>query len=205
MIVHGATPSPFVRKVIVALEEKGIPYSRKELVPFPKTPQLLAMHPMGKIPVLEHEGRFIPDSSVICAYLEKIHPLPALYPDDPAELAQALFLEEYADTRMVDVIGGILFGRLVKPRFFQRETDEARVRELLEQGLPPVMEYLESVVPSERGSALARFSIADAALGTQLGSLAFADIAIDATRWPRTARYCRALHARPSFQRATAV
>jgi glutathione S-transferase len=204
MKLYGATPSPFFRKCRVVLEEKGIPYEVENLIPVPKTPELLALHPLGKIPVLRDGELVVPDSSVICAYLEKKHPSPSVYPESPADYAKALFLEEYADTKMIDVIGGILFERFVKPQVLQQEPDESRVRELLARELPTVMDYLEPRVPSDRDTVLARFSIADAALGAQLGSLAFAGVEIDATRWPRTARYARALHARPSFKTATA-
>ena len=81
MIIHGIAPSPFVRKVMAACEEKGLSYEDKVLIPFPKTPELLKMNPLGKIPILEiADGTYIQDSSVICAYLEKVHPKPALLP-----------------------------------------------------------------------------------------------------------------------------
>src|SRR5262245_63453275 len=108
---------------------------------------------MGKIPVLRDGEVVVPDSSVICAYLEKKHPSPALYPSHPADYAKALFLEEYADTRLNEVTGGIFFERFVKPKILQQTTDESRVRELLEGALPPVMAYLESQLPADRDSA----------------------------------------------------
>jgi glutathione S-transferase len=204
MKLYGASQSPFVRKARIVLEEKGIPYETESLVPVPKTPELLALHPMGKIPILRDGDVVVPDSSVICAYLEKKHPSPALYPADPAEFARALFLEEYADTRVSEVLGGIAFERFVKPNILQQPADESRVRELLEHGMPPVMDYLESQLPGDRDTVLARFSIADAALGPQLAFLTAAGVEIDARRWPRTARYYRALLARPSFKTAMA-
>jgi glutathione S-transferase len=204
MKLYGASQSPFVRKARIVLEEKGIPYETENLIPVPKTPELLALHPMGKIPILRDGEVVVPDSSVICAYLEKKHPSPALYPGDPADLAKALFLEEYADTRMFEVLGPILFERVVKRFVFQQEPDEARVADLLARELPPVLDYLEFQVPGDRDSVLARFGIADAALGAQLGSLTSGGIEIDARRWPRTARYYRALLARPSFKTAMA-
>src|SRR5262245_9129477 len=100
MKLYGALLSPFVRKVKIMLEEKGIAHECENLIPLPKTPELLAMNPVGKIPILVDGELTIPDSSVICAYLEKTHPAPAVYPSDPAEYARALFLEEYADTFM---------------------------------------------------------------------------------------------------------
>jgi glutathione S-transferase len=204
MKLYGVHGSPFVRKARVVLEEKGIPYESERLVPVPRTPALLALHPMGKIPVLRDGELVVPDSSVICAYLEKKHPAPALYPEDPADFARALFLEEYADTRLFEVIGPVLFERVVKRNVFQQEPDEARVRHVLEHDLPPAMDYLEDQLPADRGSALARFSVADAAIGAQLGSLTLSAIEIDARRWPRTARYYQALLARPSFETAMA-
>ncbi|HTF36319.1 MAG TPA: glutathione S-transferase family protein [Myxococcota bacterium] len=204
MKLYGASPSPFFRKARVVLEEKCIPYETENLVPVPKTPELLALHPMGKIPILRDGETVVPDSSVICAYLEKKYPFPALYPDDPVHLAKALFLEEYADTRMGETMGAVFFERFVKTHVLRQATNEARVQELLESAVPPVLDYLESQIPSDRDTVLARFSIADAALGAHLGNLSFAGIEIDAQRWPHTARYYGALLARPSFKTAMA-
>jgi len=204
MKLYGANPSPFFRKARVVLEEKGIPYETENLVPVPKTPELLALHPLGKIPILRDGDVVVPDSSVICAYLEKKHPSPAVYPERPADLAKALFLEEYADTRMAETLGAVFFERFVKPQVLRQSPDESRVRELLERDIPPVMDYLESNLSADRDSVLARFGIADAALGAQLGNLTFAGIEIDASRWPRSARYYQALLARPSLKTAMA-
>ena len=204
MKLYGVGGSPFVRKVRVALEEKALAYESEPLIPQPKTPELLALHPMGKIPILRDGEVVVPDSSVICAYLEKKHPRPALYPEEPAEFARALFLEEYADTRMFEVLGPVLFERVVKRAISQQEPDEARVQQQLTQALPPVLDYLESQLPRDRDSVLARFSIADVALGAQLGTLNLCGVEIDARRWPRGARYHRALLQRPSFEKALA-
>ena len=125
MKLYGGALSPFFRKARVVLEEKGIPYQIQPLVPVPKTPELLAMHPMGKIPILRDGDVVVPDSSVICAYLERKHPSPALYPQDAADLAAALFFEEYADTRMSEIIGGIT-----------RLLEDLRAHERLERDAP---------------------------------------------------------------------
>jgi glutathione S-transferase len=207
MKLYGAPQSPFVRKVRIALEEKGLPYQLEGPNP--------ALHPLGKMPVLRDGEVVVPDSSVICAYLERKHPSPALYPQDPAELARALFLEEYADTQMSEGMGAIVLERIVKPHMLGQPTDEARLRQLLADvstrwfgkpssaaghPVPAVLDYLESQLPADRDSALARFGIADVALGAHLGWLAHAGLALDAGRWPRTARYHAALLARPSFK-----
>jgi glutathione S-transferase len=51
LIVHGGLPSPFVRKVLICLEEKGVPYEWRPIAPFPKSPELLALNPLGQIPI----------------------------------------------------------------------------------------------------------------------------------------------------------
>jgi glutathione S-transferase len=204
MKLYGVPQSPFVRKVRIALEEKGIPYANEPLVPFPKTPELLALSPIGKIPFLRDGDVVVPDSSVICAYLEKKHPRPALYPSEPADYAKALFLEEYADTRLGQATLPLLFERFVKKLLQGEGPDEARVKVLLEQELPPAMDYLESQAPESGDSVLARFGIADIAIGTQLAILPGVGVEIDARRWPRVARYFHALLARPSFKTAMA-
>jgi len=211
MKLYGAPQSPFVRKARIALEEKGLPYELEPLVP--------GLHPLGKMPVLRDGDVVVPDSSVICAYLERKHPAPALYPEAPADLARALFLEEYADARMAEGMGPIVLERILKPQLFGQPTDEARLRELQDaaaarwfgrstsaagQPLASVMDYLESQLPEGRDSVLARFSIADVALGAHLGWLEPAGLALDTKRWPRTARYYEALRARPSFKTALA-
>jgi glutathione S-transferase len=211
MKLYGAPQSPFVRKVRIALEEKGIPYQLEGPAP--------ALHPLGKMPVLRDGELVVPDSSVICAYLERKHPSPALYPADPAELARALFLEEYADARMAEGMGPIVLERLIKPHVLGQPTDEARLGELTAaaalrwfgrptsatgQPIPSVLDYLEAQLPEGRDSVLARFGIADVALGAHLSWLPAAGLELDARRWPRTARYQQALLERPSFETALA-
>jgi glutathione S-transferase len=209
MQLHGVPQSPFVIKVRIALEEKGLAYQMAPPAP--------ALHPLGKMPVLRDGDLTIPDSSVICAYLEKKQPAPALYPDEPAELARALFLEEYGDARMAEDMGWIVLERIVKPQMLGQPTDAARLAELLAaarerwfgpatsatgQPVPAVLDYLESQLPADRDTILPRFGIADIALGAHASWLDAAGLPLDPKRWPRVARYLVALHARPSFKAA---
>jgi len=203
MIIHGGAPSPFVRKVMVVCEEKGLDYEDKLLIPFPKTPELIAMNPIGKIPILEiSDGRYISDSTVICAYLEKVHPQPALMPEDPYQYAQALFIEEYCDTKLIEGIGGIYFERFVKVKVFNGEADESAVEKQIEEGLNPVLDQVEGLIPEKAGPLLdSGFSLADVAFGAQLSSLKLAGFEIDAGQSPKTRAYSDWILARPSFEK----
>jgi glutathione S-transferase len=204
-IVHGVPLSPFVGKVLVLLEEKGVAYESRPLIPQPKTPELLAMNPLGKIPILEHDGFVLPDSSVICAYLERLHPEPRLFPEPPRDLARALWYEEYADTAVQEALAPAVFERFVKVHIFQQKPDEARARDAVERLVPPVFDYLEKEMPADRPTLLAELSIADLAIGAQLQTASLAGVTPEPARWPRLAAYARGLHARPSFQRVLAA
>lgn len=206
MIVHGVPLSPFVMKVVVALEEKGLAYSIE-----PPAPEL---HPLGKMPVLRDGDVVVPDSSVICAYLDRKHPTPALLPDSPAELARALFLEEYGDARMAEGWGEVVFERIIKPQMLGQATDETRLAELQApvrerwmgsptsfggHPIPSVLDFLESQIPADRDTLLPRFGLADIAIVAHMGWLEAGGLAVDAARWPRVARYVAAIRRRPSF------
>lgn len=197
--IHGVAPSPFVRKVRVALIEKGVKYDLKPQPPFNQPPEFLAISPLGKIPVLEEEDFTLPDSSAICAYLERTHPNPALYPADPREFARALWIEEYADTKLAETTGPVFFERIVKPKFFQQEPDEARAREHVETLLPPVFDTLERMLGDRRTFAASSFTVADIAVGSMLQNLRHAGGDVDPARWPNLAGWLDATLSRPSF------
>src|SRR5262245_50540105 len=148
--VLGVGLSPFVRKVRVALAEKGVPYDIVPVFPQATDEEFRKISPLGKIPALRDGDKGFSDSSVINLYLEKKHPSPALYPSDPFEYARALWFEEYADSAMVNVIGPkIFFERCVNPKFFNKPTNEEAVGKAVNEELPPVLQYLENQLTGE--------------------------------------------------------
>jgi glutathione S-transferase len=94
LTLYGSGLSPFVRKVRVVLAEKNIPYAIEQISPFRPPPDFESLSPLKRIPVLRDsdwpEGVTLPDSSVICDYLENTHPEPALFPKGPLERARAV-------------------------------------------------------------------------------------------------------------------
>ena len=199
-IIHGAMPSPFFRKVVAALNELGLDYEVNPLLPLPKTPELLALNPLGKIPIYQEGDLVLPDSSVICQYLDKQQGGSKLYPDDPTQFGQALFLEEYADTALSGAIAGIVYQLFIRKNLLQEEPDMAIVEQHRSEELPPRFEVLEARIDGE--TLLDTFSIADVAVGTQLQGLGLVGEEIDAARFPKLAAYAEAMLARPSFQKA---
>jgi glutathione S-transferase len=199
--VYGVQLSPFVRKVRIFLAEKGIPYDLDPVIPFNVSDEFRKISPLGKVPAFRDGDRTLADSSVICAYVERIHPEPSLYPRDPFEYARALWFEEYADGGLAPVIGPkIFFQRIVGPRFFGQPTDEETVRMALQEELPPMLGYLDSQLDGGDAFVGGRLSIGDIGVVAQLVNLRHAGVDVDAGRWPRLSRYFAAACARPAVR-----
>ncbi len=204
LILYGGAVSPFVRKVRIVLIEKGVDYALEQVSPFNPPPEFLAISPLKRIPVLrdtdQAEPNTLPDSSIICDYIEHKHPAPALYPTDPFERAKALWYEEYADSGMAAAIGpGLFFERIVK-RMMRSQTDEAACQKSLTEKIPPVFDHLEIEVAGKDYLAGGAFSIADISVGTQFVNFIHAGESVDPARWPKLAAYVARVHARPSFK-----
>jgi glutathione S-transferase len=200
--LYGVNASPFVRKVRVVLAEKDLSYEHDPVIPIGVSDDYKKISPLGKIPALADDGKVLPDSSVICAYLDRRYPNPPLYPSDPYEYGRALWLEEYTDTALVEVAGPkIFFQRVIRPLFFQQECDEAVVEKAINEELPIRFDYLDRQLHGKEYLAGDRFSVADIALGSQLVNLAHARVPVDAKRWPNLAALAARVHARPSFKR----
>jgi glutathione S-transferase len=198
--VFGASASPFVRKVRVALAEKKIPYDLVPVFPGATDEDFRKLSPLGKIPAFRDGERGFSDSSVIALYLEKTHPTPPLYPSEPYEYARALWFEEYADSAMVQVIGPrIFFEKVVNPKFFNKPTNEEVVAKAVKEELPPILAYLESQLGGDH-LAGSHLSIGDIAVCSMLVNLFHAGIALDTVAHPKLARYVARIHERPSFK-----
>lgn len=197
-VVFGAPLSPFVRKVRVALAEKNIPYELNAVFPGSDDPEFRALSPLGKVPAFRDGHVGLADSSVICAYLEKRYPTPALLPTDPAAYATALWFEEYADSKLFEVLtGGVFFERIVKGHMRGEPADEAKVAAALQQ-LPAVCGYLEQQLGAGAlgGSAL---TLGDIAVATQFVNLQYGGEQVDAAAFPKLAQFLARTLARRSF------
>ena len=205
-VVYGAQLSPFVRKVEVCLREKGLEYEFETVNIMKKPDWFLEISPAGRIPVLRDrrvgtEGvpGTIPDSSAICAYLERVQPEPALYPSDPYELGRAVWLEEYSDTELAAVGGMGIFRPIQFARFQKQEPDVATAKRTYNEKLPRLMDYLEGELGDREFLVGDAFSIADIALTCPLVQLELVAGALDAARWPALAAHTERTKKRPSF------
>lgn len=201
LTIIGSYISPYVRKVLVCLDLKGLAYEIDPIVPFFGNEEFSRLSPVRRIPVLVDGPVTLADSSVICAYLDERYPGHPLLPRDPAERARARWLEEFADTRMGDVfIWGLFNQRVINPFVWGQATDEQILRKTLEEDIPHVLGYLEAEVPAE-GYLFGEMGVADISLAVFFRNAAFADFTIDAGRWPATAAFVSRVLDHPSFAR----
>jgi glutathione S-transferase len=200
-VLHGASASPFVRKVRVALREKGIAYELDPIFPFNVSPEYKKMSPLGKIPCYTpKEGVNIPDSSVIVAYLERTNSSRPLYPENAEDYARALFLEEYGDSALVAALGTVFFQRIVGPRFLGQKTDEAAIAAALEKQIPPLLSWLDEQIKGKEFFVGDRLTIADIAIASPFVNFMHAGEKIDAAKYPHLAAFLERMHNRPSFK-----
>lgn len=99
----GCWDSPFVNRVQIALNLKGIPYEYVEEDLHCKGAVLLASNPVHKkVPVLIHNGKSICESLVILQYIDEAFSGtgPSLLPTEPHDRAVARFWATYIDDKV---------------------------------------------------------------------------------------------------------
>ncbi|MEJ5975393.1 glutathione S-transferase family protein [Novosphingobium sp. PS1R-30] len=201
MQVFGGIISPFVRKLCLVLEEKGLPYELTQLPPHAQDAAFRAISPFGKIPALRDGDYGLSDSSAIIAYLEARHPERPVLPAEACARGRAMWFDEFADTIFAHSGLKILFNRFVGPKLLKLPCDEALAVEG-EAELPESFAYIESVAP-ESGWLLGEdFTLADIAVASVFRSLAYVGITPDL---PRTAAWYARVGERPSWRKIAEV
>ena len=200
--IYGVPISVHTRKVIVTAIEKKLDYENEPVIPFNPPAGWDELSPTGKIPVMADGDLVLRDSSVICAYLERVHPTHALYPADARNYAQALWFEEYADgTLFREMVHGLFFQKIIRPNILKQTTDTAAVAAILDTALPRVFRYLNGSVGGAYLVA-GKFGIADIATVSNLINFHYLGYSIDAGRYPALAAWFTKCLRHPSIEAA---
>lgn len=186
-ILWGVRASPYVRKVIVTLEEKGVPYILKEILPTKLLtatqqeipPVFLEISPFGKIPAYqemrgENEKPFsLTESSVIMDYLEETVKENPLRPHSPEADAQVSWFMRYGDDVLAPVTHKILFETIIKPNVLKEKTDEVVLKNMLKAELPIILDFLEKTLSNNRMwiADTKDFSLADITIVSHLATI----------------------------------
>ena len=154
--IYGVSISNYYSALKTALIEKHLDF--EEVRAFPSQGEkMLSLNPMGKVPVLEVDGRLLSETNVIFDYLEESCPAPALYPTDPwarAKVREMIrVLELYLDAPARRHIASVYFGA---------EPDPATVAAVLPE-LEKGMRALKAFARFDPYIASDAFSFADIA------------------------------------------
>jgi glutathione S-transferase len=190
-----ATPSPYARKVRIALAEKNIAFELITEVPWNQGAMTEQHNPLAKLPVLILEdGSSIFDSRFILEYLELIYPQTPLLSSDVTDILLAKKLEVLADG-VCDAVVLVFFERMRGDNASAEWT--ARQNHKIEAGVGEFARLID-----KRQFAVGdKFGLADIAVGSALGYLKVRFKEFDwQTLYPSLAEYSGTLELRPSFQ-----
>jgi glutathione S-transferase len=119
--------------VPATLEEKGASWRLSPVAPGTfRSPEHLARHPFGRVPVLEHDGFLLYETQAILRYLDRVLPTPSLTPADPRRAARMDQAMNVNDWYLFQGVGNVIgFHRVVGPRVMGLKPDEAAIEAVM--------------------------------------------------------------------------
>jgi glutathione S-transferase len=201
VVVHGILGSPFVRAVRATLEEKGRRYRVQAMKPGEhKSAAYLALHPFGRVPMIEHDGFKLYETQAILRYLDAVFPEPALQPQDAkaaARMNQVMGINDWY--LFPDVARVIVFQRIVGPAFFNHTPDEAVIAQAAPK-VPVCIGELNRLLGGNAFFAGEHVSLADLLVAPQLDFLFATPEGRTAMQGTRLETWLKRMNARPSMQ-----
>lgn len=164
--------SPYCRKVRVYMAEKGLDFDLREEKIWQRRDDFLALNPAGKVPVLiEPNGQVLAESSVICEYLEEVHPETPLIGADPAGRAEVRRLVNWFDLKFGHEVSGALIHERVLKRYMDGGGPSAGV---IRAGLSNIgyhLDYIAYLTDRRRWLGGDDFSLADICAAAHISSV----------------------------------
>ena len=199
--IMGPAPSTYTRVARMVCEEKAILYDFKPVPPH--SPEVNAIHPFGKVPVMRHRDFELCESKAIATYLDLSFPGPKLIPTDPRHAALTEQWVSLVNTKM----DGTLVRTYLLNYIFPKGSDGAPDRKVIDAVVPAVKEELDLLDRAvAKGGFLAgdSFTFADINLMPILAYMKnFPESGAAMAAAKSLSAYYDRLAARPSFQNTT--
>lgn len=192
--------SPYARKVRLVLAEKRLPFEVRVEKVWERRPEYLEMNPAGTVPTLiEDNGLVIPDSGVICEYLDEAYPDTGLMGRTLAERVEVRRLTAWFDGKFATEVTRNLLGEKHMRRLAGRGNPDPSAIRTGYTALRYHMEYVGWLAENRKWLAGSNLSVADFAAAAHLSALDFiSDVdwrfSVPAKDW-----YAR-MKSRPSFR-----
>jgi glutathione S-transferase len=197
--IYGFPLSPFVRKVVVVVKEKGLDAEVVPSNPAHPDEEFAAVSPFHKIPGFRDGDFTMADSTAIVTYLDARYPEPALIPAAPEARARAIWFEEVADTVLTPAGAPIVLNRFLRPQIFGVEGDEAAAL-AAEEAVKRPLTYLESAISGEWLDGT--FSVGDIAVACVLRTLGYTGWELDRAVYPHLSAWFARVQDRAGWKAA---
>lgn len=202
--IYGVPVSVHTRKVILTAMMKEIPCELIAVNPYDPPADWAQLSPAGLIPVIEHNGCVLQDSTAICLYLDRIQRRAPLLPEDPREAGRALWFNAFAGDVFCNVVHGLFFQKVIRPAFLkQGEPDQSVIDAILAGPALKMFGYLDTQADA-RWLAGDRLTLGDIGVASTLVNFLYLGFEIDRERFPRLAAYVANLIATAPFKQALA-
>jgi glutathione S-transferase len=211
VVVHHLNNSRSQR-VLWLLEELGVPYEVRRYERDPKTmvapPQLLAVHPLGKSPVITDDGITLAESGAIIEYLVDKYGQGRLKPAEgsPERLRYTYWLHYAEGSAMPPLLLRLIFNRVANnPAPWPISAIARRIastvdQSFIEPNLSRHLNYMEGELDTHTWFAGAEFTAADVQMSFPLEAAAMRG-GLNASR-PKLMAFLERIHARDAYKRA---
>jgi glutathione S-transferase len=186
--------SPFARKVRLVIEHKRLPCEYVDGLALAHRELLATSNGRVEVPVLEDAGVTVVGSSDIVAYLERVHPADAVYPEQAARWVRARAWERCADTAIDPILINLSYWMWAERDDLRPDTWVAAARHDLELVYAALERDLDG-----NDFVCGALSIADIALFPHLVSTRALGLGHDPGRYPRLHAWLKRLRSVPVF------
>ncbi len=192
--------SPFARKVRLVLAEKRLPFELRVEKVWERRPEYLELNPAGTVPTLiEDNGLVIPDSGVICEYLDEAYPDSGLMGRTLSERVEVRRLAAWFDGKFASEVTQNLVGEKFMRRLAGRGNPDPAAIRTGYVALRYHLDYIGWLAETRKWLAGGTMSLADFAAAAHLSSLDFIGDVDWSLSAPAKEWYAR-VKSRPSFR-----
>jgi glutathione S-transferase len=196
--IWGRANSGNVKKVLVVVEELGIPYERVDAglqFGVVDTPEYRKLNPNGRVPTIEDGDYVLWESHAICRYLAMVYGGEAIYPENPKARASVDRWLDWTLSVVVPVDVPVFWGTIRTP---PEKQDKAAIAENVKKlaGIFQILEDRLAGRPYIEGDSV---TLADLVLGIFVHRY-LKNPFIERPGQPNLSAWCDRLCQRPSYK-----
>ncbi|ACI50295.1 Glutathione S-transferase domain [Gluconacetobacter diazotrophicus PA1 5] len=199
-ILYHLPLSPFCRKVRLVLGEKRLPFELMMERVWERRPEFLAANPAATVPLLvEENGLAIPNSAVICEYLEEAYPDTPLLGRTLAERVEVRRLVTWFDEKFAAEVTENLLHEKVMKRISGRGNPDGNALRAGYANIRYHLSYIDWLAETRKWLAGPTLSLADFAAAAHLSCLDFIND-VDWSKAPAAKDWYARIKSRPCFR-----